>query len=497
MPPAGHQARVRATIQPVEGTPLACQCALPLSRQTLTFVAGLLRAHLKKTGSRWRKLPPGKIALIVPAVLRHDRRLAGMAGGNSVSASTTGRWTWEVIGLLAARAPRLDRALATISRQGGEAVLLDGTLIPTRRRPGTANRKNYNGKHKKHGLLFLALTDERGNLTWISSARRGAASEITTARHDHLADRLRTAGLGALADPGFTGLDPDPGDPVIITGWKSTRTSKTTPAQPQADQALPAARAPAGHGFSDLKNWRILTRLRLDPARAHHRAARPARPHPPVHHPLTDDHGLRPAAPASPSTANPGHASPLTSQFRLERSHSSSPGSVIREITRCLLSGSTAIFAVKSADSYAELDQLVADSGLDPAAASRPSLYQAAHSGNITELAATSLNVRHVTHDHRRADGRRSGTAVTGRPAPGEYAVYRAAEFTGTYYTKTYRWWAADYEVPRLFARHLDGCGHQASRPRSASRPRYSSPIRSGSPPRSAGSSTTTRSGSG
>jgi len=47
-------------------------------------------------------------------------------------------------------------------------VLLDGTLIPTRRRPGTANRKNYNGKHKIHGLLFLALTDEtgkRGSLT--------------------------------------------------------------------------------------------------------------------------------------------------------------------------------------------------------------------------------------------------------------------------------------------------------------------------------------------
>ena len=32
--------------------------------------------------------------------------------------------------------------------------------------------------------------------------------------------------------------------------------------------------------------------------------------------------------------------------------HSSSPGSVIREITRCLLPGGTAIFAVKSADSY-------------------------------------------------------------------------------------------------------------------------------------------------
>ena len=259
---------MRTTIEPAEGTPLACQCALPLSRQTLTFVADLLRAHLKKIGSRWRKLPPGKIALIVLATLRHDHRLADMAGGNGVSASTIDRWTWEIIGLLAARAPRLDRALAKIKNSGGEAVLLDGTLIPTRRRAGSANRKNYNGKHKKHGLLFLALTDDRGNLIWISPAHRGAASEITAARHDHLADRLRAAGLGALADLGFTGLDPEPADPVIITGYKSTRTSKTTPAQRHANQALSAARAPVEHGFSDLKNWRILTRLRLDPARA-------------------------------------------------------------------------------------------------------------------------------------------------------------------------------------------------------------------------------------
>ena len=256
------------TIQPAEGTPLACQCALPLSRQTLAFVADQLRAHLKKIGSRWRKLPPGRIALIVLATLRHDHRLADMAGGNGVSASTISRWTWEIIGLLAARAPRLDRALAAIKKEGGDAVLLDGTLIPTRRRTGTANRKNYNGKHKKHGLLFLALTDQAGNLIWISSARRGAASEITAARQDQIAGRLRTAGLGALADLGFTGLDPDPEDPVIITGYKATRTRKTTPAQRQANQALSAARAPIEHGFSDLRNWRSLTRLRINPSKA-------------------------------------------------------------------------------------------------------------------------------------------------------------------------------------------------------------------------------------
>ncbi|MGW4825352.1 transposase family protein [Streptomyces sp. NPDC004227] len=206
--------------------------------------------------------------MLVLAVLRHDQPAADLAGGNDISATTIRRWCDEVIALLAAKAPRLDRALKKIARGGGEVVLLDGTLIRTRRRTGKANRKNYSGKHKSHGLLFLALTDERGNLAWISSARRGAASDVKTARHDKICEHLRIAGLGALADLGFVGLDQDPNDPVIITGAKRTRKKKLTAAQKQNNQLIAAARAPVEHGFAALKNWRILTRLRLDPARA-------------------------------------------------------------------------------------------------------------------------------------------------------------------------------------------------------------------------------------
>jgi hypothetical protein len=209
----------------VEGADHAVyQCRLPLSSATITMVTGLLRGHLRKIGSRWRKLPPGRIAVIVLAVLRHDQRLADLAGGNGVSASTIRRWVLEVIALLAARAPRLDRALNKISATGADVVLLDGTLVRTRRRTGPDDRRNYSGKHKVHGLLFLALTDERGNLLWISAAKPGRSSEITTARHNHLCARLRQAGLGALADLGFVGLD-DAGEvhPVILTGVKATR----------------------------------------------------------------------------------------------------------------------------------------------------------------------------------------------------------------------------------------------------------------------------------
>ncbi|MGW0546682.1 hypothetical protein [Streptomyces altiplanensis] len=62
--------------------------------------------------------------------------------------------------MLAARAPRLERALKRATRQGGHVVLVAGTLIRTRRRTGRDNRRNYSGKRKAHGLLFLALIDD-------------------------------------------------------------------------------------------------------------------------------------------------------------------------------------------------------------------------------------------------------------------------------------------------------------------------------------------------
>jgi hypothetical protein len=109
--------------------------------------------------------------------------------------------------------------LKRIIRKGGQVVLLDGTLVCTRRRYGTHDRRNYSGKHKAHGLLFLAITDHKGRLVWISAARPGRSSEITTALHKKIVDRLREAGLGAIGDLGFVGLGTDPDEPVAITGY--------------------------------------------------------------------------------------------------------------------------------------------------------------------------------------------------------------------------------------------------------------------------------------
>ncbi|WP_036529640.1 class I SAM-dependent methyltransferase [Nocardia sp. CNY236] len=81
--------------------------------------------------------------------------------------------------------------------------------------------------------------------------------------------------------------------------------------------------------------------------------------------------------------------------------HSTRPADVVAEIARCLAPGGLAVLATKSVDSYHEIDHLMVDTGLDPHATTRSSLYATFHSGNSADIAATGLEVAEVIHrDH-------------------------------------------------------------------------------------------------
>ena len=56
----------------------------------------------------------------------------------------------ETAGLLAARTPRLRKAVRDAKRTGYAYVVVDGTLVPIDR--VGADRPFYSGKHKKHGM---------------------------------------------------------------------------------------------------------------------------------------------------------------------------------------------------------------------------------------------------------------------------------------------------------------------------------------------------------
>src|SRR5207249_4962924 len=100
--------------QPAAET-ICYRTGLPVSAATIGWLAGLITAHRVKIGSRWRRVSPGQQAVLVLAMLRKDERLLDLAGPNEVSASTLRRYLLEVIGLLAGRAPRLNRVLRRLS----------------------------------------------------------------------------------------------------------------------------------------------------------------------------------------------------------------------------------------------------------------------------------------------------------------------------------------------------------------------------------------------
>ena len=80
------------------------RAALPLSRKTLTFVAGIIRRHRAAIGSLWRKLDPARQALLVLACLRKGETFADLAAGFGVGTATAWRYVNEAVELLAARA---------------------------------------------------------------------------------------------------------------------------------------------------------------------------------------------------------------------------------------------------------------------------------------------------------------------------------------------------------------------------------------------------------
>jgi hypothetical protein len=230
------------------------RAALPLSRKTLTFVSGIIRRHRKSIGSRWRKLNPGQQALLVLAYLRKGETFADLAAGFGVGTTTAWRYAEETVALLAARAPKLRRAVRDAKKTGYAYVVLDGTLIPIDR--VAADRPFYSGKHKRHGMNLQVIASPCGDILWVSGALPGSVHDKNAEWIWGVLAELEAVGLVTLADKGYQGS----------SYAKIPYRGKNKPeSQKQANRAHAKLRAPGERANSQLKNWRILRKLRCCP----------------------------------------------------------------------------------------------------------------------------------------------------------------------------------------------------------------------------------------
>ena len=234
------------------------RAALPLSAQTLTYVAGVIRRHRAAIGSCWRKLNPGRQALLVLVHLRKGEGFAELAAGFGVGAATAWRYARETITLLAARAPKLRDSLAAAKKAGHAFVVIDGTLIPIDR--VAADRPFYSGKHRRHGMNLQVISSPDGEILWVSGPLPGATHDLTAARIWGIVRELEAAGLITLADKAYIGAGQH-----VLTPYRG----RNKPAsQKAANSAHAKLRAPGERANAQLKTWAILRKLRCCPWRA-------------------------------------------------------------------------------------------------------------------------------------------------------------------------------------------------------------------------------------
>jgi hypothetical protein len=225
-----------------------------LSRQTLTFVSGIIRRYRKAAGSRWRKLNPGQQALLVLAYLRKGETFAELAAGFGVGTTTAWRYVNETAELLAARAPKLRQAVRAAKKAGYAYVVVDGTLIPVDR--VAADRPFYSGKHRKHGMNLQVIASPVGDILWVSGALAGAVHDKKAEWTWGVLAELEAAGLVVLADKGYLG---SAHAKIPYRGRNKPESQKA------ANRAHAKLRAPGERANALFKNWRILRKLRCCP----------------------------------------------------------------------------------------------------------------------------------------------------------------------------------------------------------------------------------------
>jgi DDE superfamily endonuclease/Helix-turn-helix of DDE superfamily endonuclease len=239
---------------------LSYPAAIPLSTRTLTCLADLIRAHRGQRRARWRRLDPGRQALLVLAHLRNGDTYARLGAGFGIGTTTAWRYVREAIDLLAALADDLTTA---IGRAAALAyAILDGTLIPIDR---VAHQKPYySGKHKRHGVTVQILADPAGRLVWASPALPGATHDLTAARHLGLIDALTGAHVMTFADKGYQGA----GGTVRTPFKRHRHRPRLSARQKDVNRDHARIRALGERAVATLKTWKILTKLRCCPHRA-------------------------------------------------------------------------------------------------------------------------------------------------------------------------------------------------------------------------------------
>jgi len=247
---------------------------LDVPRELVLFVSGLLAGHRREIGTRkgTRKLGCYRQALFALAWFRDKGDIPRLGAGFGLSQSTAYRYLDEVTGVLAARAPGLQKALERALGEGTPYVILDGKIVASDRcREKTLSRKGreidlwYSGKKHDFGGNIQALFYPSGIPMWVSDVLPGNVHDLAAARENVLAVlRPFLGAMPALADSGYEGAGHGVHVPVKKpAGMKELDIDNRT-----RNALLSSARCLGERGFALLsQRWQTLQNITASPGK--------------------------------------------------------------------------------------------------------------------------------------------------------------------------------------------------------------------------------------
>jgi DDE superfamily endonuclease len=247
---------------------------LDVPRDLVLYVSDLLRAERRRRGTRrgTRSLTCFEQALFVLAWFRDQVDVERLGFGFDLSRATAYRYRDEGIGVLAAQAPDLHRALERAQADGLSHLILDGKVVDTDRlhekklsKKGKEIDSWYAGKTHDFGGNIQALMSPSGVPLWVSEVMPGGVHDIIAARALVLAilqPYLRD--LPVLADPGYQGA----GRGVLTPAKKPKDGSELDINTRTYNKLLRALRALGERGFALLtERWKALRHVTMSPRR--------------------------------------------------------------------------------------------------------------------------------------------------------------------------------------------------------------------------------------
>jgi hypothetical protein len=243
---------------------------MTVSNRALIMLSDALRQRRTQRGTRWRRLHAGEQALLVVAHLRKGETYTDLALGFDIGTTTAFRYIREALDVLAAMAPSLAEAIDVARRKA--FVILDGTLLRIDRVAMASGRDRpyYSGKHKAHGVNVQVIADPAGRLIWVSPALPGARHDMGAATEHGILDALIDAQVQVVADKGYQGAGP-----TVQVPQRRRRLDRDTGRyrrlsqnQKDVNTAHARQRGPGERANAQLKNWRVLRRIRSCPTRA-------------------------------------------------------------------------------------------------------------------------------------------------------------------------------------------------------------------------------------